>query len=84
MASKPDLSEFFKYSRPKRKPCAVGYALEQLGEHELAQLQAALNHDAGIITNAAVVQWLSARKHAATVSAVVNHRKGVCACADRA
>jgi hypothetical protein len=82
MASKPDLSEFFKYSRPKRKPCCVGYALEQLDEPQQTQLQAALSHDAGIITNAAVVQWLAARKHTATVSAVVNHRKGVCACAD--
>lgn len=80
MAAKPDLAEFFKYSRPKRKPCAVGFALGHLEEPEQTQLRVALDHDPGIITNAAVVQWLAARKIDATVASIVTHRKGTCAC----
>jgi hypothetical protein len=80
MAAKPDLSEFFKYSRPKKPPCKIGFSREQLGEEERAQLDAALNHDQGVITNTAIEQWLAARKQAVTVSAVVAHRKGRCSC----
>ena len=84
MASKQvDLSEFFKHSRPKKKPCAVGFALTQLDEAEQAQLVAACKHDPGLITNAAVQTWLSGRGHDASVSAIVAHRKGTCSCADQ-
>lgn len=84
MASKtqPDLSEFFKLSRPKRKPCSIGFALSQLKPADREQLQAALDTDQGIITNAAVEGWLKGRDLITTVSAVVNHRKGRCTCAE--
>lgn len=84
MASKPnvDLSEFFKYSRPRKKPCAVGYVISQLDESEQAQVQAACEQDAGLITNGAIAEWFTARKHEVNVSAVISHRKGKCSCGD--
>ena len=78
----PDLSEFFKLSRPKKKPCSVGFAKGQLSPEEAAQLDAAVATDAGIITAGAIVEWLQRREHVTTASAVVNHRKRVCSCAD--
>lgn len=80
--SSPDLSEFFRYSRPKKKPCAVGFALSQVNEKERAQLLAALATDQGIITAGAVQEWLAKRDHTATASAIVNHRKRICSCHD--
>lgn len=79
--NQPDLSEFFKLSRPKKKPCSVGWARSQLSQAEQAQLDAAIGTDQGIITNQAVVDWLGKRGHVTTVSATVNHRKRVCSCA---
>lgn len=79
-STQADLSEFFKLSRPKRKPCSIGFALSQLGEAEQSQLQAALATDQGIITNAAIEAWLKNRKYETTVSAVVTHRKEKCSC----
>ena len=78
-----DLSEFFRLSRPKKKPCSVAFAREQLTAAEQAQLDAALAQDTGIITAAAVQQWLAKRGHTTSTSAVSNHRRGVCTCADR-
>lgn len=78
----PDLTEFFKLSKPKRKPCSVGFALGRLQGDEHTQLVAALDVDQGIITNAAIEGWLKQRGHASTVSAIVNHRKGRCNCGD--
>lgn len=80
MTATPDLSEFFRLSRPKRKPCSIGHALSQLKDDERSKLQAALDTDQGIITNAAIEGWLAARKLQTTVSAVVTHRKGRCSC----
>lgn len=79
MAS-PDLSEFFKLSRPKSKPCPVAFAITQLSADEQAQLEAALGHDVGIITNAAIRDWFKARGHVLTDAAVGVHRRGTCAC----
>jgi hypothetical protein len=79
---KQDLSEFFKYSKPKKPPCKVGFAADQLGEDEKAQLEAALGQDKGLITNSAIEQWLGARNHQVTVSSIVSHRKGTCSCND--
>lgn len=76
----PDLSEFFRLSRPKKKPCSVGWARTQLSDDEQTQLDAAIATDQGIITNQAIVDWLAKREHVTTVSATVNHRKGVCSC----
>lgn len=79
-AAQADLSEFFKLSRPKRKPCSIGFAFSQLPDVEQSQLQAALDTDQGIITNAAIEGWLKKRSLESTVSAVVTHRKGRCSC----
>lgn len=79
--AKPDLTEFFRYSQPKRRPCPVAFAVEQLDEGERTQLTAACATDQGIITNAAIEKWLSNRGHTASVSAIVVHRKGTCSCA---
>lgn len=81
-AAGPNLSEFFKLSRPKKKPCSVGYALGQLDDVEREQLTAALATDNGIITAAAIQQWLAVRDHTTTASAVTSHRKRVCSCVD--
>jgi len=78
--AKTDLSEFYKYSRPKKRPCALGFALDQLAASEQEQLKAALTTDSGLITAGSVQQWLAARKHEVTTSAVVAHRKGTCSC----
>jgi hypothetical protein len=80
LAAKPDLSEFFKHSRPKKKPCVVGFALDQLGPEEHAQLTAACAEDSGLITNSAIEKWLADRNHIASVSAIVSHRKRTCTC----
>ena len=80
--SKVDLSEFFKYSKPKRRPCPIGFANGQLPEGELEQLKAALAQDVGLITNTAIQQWLGGRGHDASISAITSHRKGVCNCGD--
>jgi len=79
-----DLTEFFKYSRPKKPPCKVGFAAEQIGADEKAQLQAALSEDKGLITNSAIQEWLGKRNHDVTVSSIVSHRKGTCSCNDSA
>lgn len=81
---KPDLSEFFKLSKPKRKPCAVGFAVEQLKPAERTQLAAAFEVGSGYITNAAISEWLAKRDQQANVSAIVSHRKGTCSCNDDA
>lgn len=80
----PDLSEFFKLSRPKKKPCVIGFAIteKKLKGEAIKQLDAACATDTNFITHGAIVQWLAARGVEATVSAVVNHRKGTCTCND--
>lgn len=89
MPSKPkapapqvDLSEFFKLSKPKKKPCTVGFALSQMAPADRQKLTAALAVDQGIITNGAIVEWVTSRKQETNVSAVVSHRKGSCTCHD--
>lgn len=82
MAAKPDLSEFYKLSRPKKKPCQLGFALAQLSDVESDQLKAALATDVSIITAAAVVEWLRPRGHDVTFARVTNHRRGSCSCND--
>lgn len=85
MAAKPDLSEFYRLSKPKSPPCQVGLILNgevtpQLKAPEAEQLKAALNTDSGIITASAVVQWLGERGHETNTNRVSNHRRGVCNC----
>lgn len=83
MATKgPDLSEFFALSRPKRRPCPLGFVFGTLDDAEAASLKAALDTDVSIITAAAVVDWLARRNHDVTFAAVTNHRKRRCSCND--
>lgn len=84
MADSPDLTEFFKLSRPKKPPCKVGFALSKLKGEQREQLRSAIDTDPGIITNAAIVEWMKPRGHVMHVAAVVSHRKGNCSCHDDA
>lgn len=77
-----DLSEFVKLSKPKRRPCAIATALTQLKPAAAAELKAAVALDQGIITNAAIEQWLGARGIQTTSQAVSSHRKATCTCHD--
>lgn len=82
MSTGPDLSEFFRLSKPKRKPCLVGFALTQLKKPERDQLEAALATDKGIITAAAVESWLRSRGHSTNIPAITSHRQERCTCYD--
>lgn len=82
MATKPDLSEFFKLSRPKRPPCRVGFVASQLPEEEADQLQAACATDAGIINAGAIQQWIVSRGHDVSVPGITAHRQGRCTCGE--
>ena len=75
-----DLSEFFKYSRPKKRPCQVGFVLDQLKPKERDQLVAACSHDKNVITGAAIREWLKARGFQINDAAISSHRRGVCSC----
>lgn len=80
----PDLSEFFKLSRPKKKPCVIGFAIaeKKIKGKEVEQLAAACDTDPNFITASSIVQWLAGRGVEANVSAVVAHRKKTCSCHD--
>lgn len=80
--SKPDLSEFYKYSRPKKPPCQVGHARLLLDPADQEALDAAVETDKGIITSGAIEHWLEARKHSVSVQAIAMHRAGRCTCVD--
>lgn len=83
-----DLSEFYKLSRPKKRPCIVAHLTDGMSARERKQLHAACAADPGVITNSAIVAWLE--RHDPTrgaagpisVSAVVSHRKNRCTCGD--
>ena len=78
----PDLSAFFRLSRPKKKPCALGFARTQIKPVEREQLDAACVTDNGIITASAIVEWLGQRGQTANTNNVVSHRKRMCSCYD--
>lgn len=80
MGKTPDLSEFFRLSKPKNRPCAVAYARKQIDGVEGEQLDAALSESEGFITNAAVRDWLAVRGHTVNAAAISVHRKGSCSC----
>lgn len=80
--SEPDLSEFYKLSRPKKPPCQVGHARSQLKPEEREQLDAALETDKGLITSGAVQHWLKARKQSVSVPAISAHRAERCTCSE--
>jgi hypothetical protein len=83
-AATPDLSEFYKYSRPKRPPCRVGHALTQLKPADRKAAEAALDQDKNLITAAAIVTWFEKRgiKDFNTSAALLGHRKHTCTCFD--
>lgn len=85
MTTKPDLSEFYRLSKPKKPPCQIGLILSgeitpKLKPEAREQLRAALDTDAGIITAGAVVAWLKERGHDTNANRISNHRRGVCTC----
>lgn len=75
-----DLTEFFKLSRPKQKPCAIIHAREVIEDTEREQLQAAFLADKNVITNAAIRDWLARRDFVVSDAAISAHRRGVCSC----
>lgn len=79
---KPDLSEFFKHSRPKKPPCKIGFLIDQqeLSPEEVEQLQAACDQDKGLITGGAIQKWLAERGHDTSIPAITAHRTKVCTC----
>lgn len=94
-AAQPDLTEFYKYSRPKRPPCRVGHALELIEKAEaegsktvskgdVKRMRAALDVDKNLITGAAIITWAQARgiETLTNVSPITNHRKHTCTCYD--
>lgn len=83
--AKPDLSEFYKLSKPKKPPCQVGLILAgdltpKLKDEELQALNAALDTDKSIITAGAVQGWLEARGHEVNTNRISNHRRKICSC----
>ena len=80
--TQPDLTEFYKYSRPKCPPCKIGVVLDFLRGETKKQLIAALEVDGSIITTSAIVTWIEKRKPEIPVTtvSVSNHRRKVCAC----
>lgn len=81
MATKtPDLSEFYRLSRPKKPPCQIGFIIDQLDADDADKLKAALSTDGGIITANAIVEWVGARGHETNAVRVTNHLRGVCTC----
>lgn len=85
MAPQPDLTEFYKLSKPRKPPCQLRLILEgeitpKLSADEGDQLRAACEADRGIITSAAIQAWLAAKGHEINVNRISNHRRGVCDC----
>lgn len=83
--SKPDLTEFYKLSSPKKPPCQIrlilaGELSPGLKAEETEQLAAACAADKNIVTGSAIVEWLKARGIETNVNRVSNHRRGVCDC----
>lgn len=83
--SKPDLSDFYALSKPKRPPCQIGLILAdefspKLDAEQKVQLEAALETDVGIITGAAIVAWLKDRGIDCNATRISNHRRGTCSC----
>lgn len=91
-----DLTEFYKYSKPKRPPCRIGHALATIRTSEsdsdnsdvkrgdAKKLEAALAQDKNLITSSAIVTWLEKRGICTITSAspITAHRRKSCTCYD--
>lgn len=90
MSSSVDLSEFYKYSRPKKPPCKIRAIYDALPPIQQEQLSAAVRENAGLITAGAIYTWLTQRlaenpklpQLEISNQNVVSHRKGMCTCDD--
>lgn len=80
-----DLTEFYRYSKPKKPPCKIGVALAKMKPQPRAQLTAALATDNSVITAMAVVTWLEKRVPELDYVAqnITSHRQGKCSCNDQ-
>lgn len=80
--SKPDLSEFYKLSRPDKPPCKVGAALDQLEDlTDRENCEAALDAGKDVITASAITKWFETRDITfVTFPAVASHRAKTCTC----
>lgn len=83
----PDLTEFYKYSRPKKPPCKVGIVLgtgSKLNKQARVDLVGALAIDNAIIPSRAIIDWLDARPTGLEFNPnnIASHRKGTCTCAE--
>lgn len=78
--SQPDLTEFYKLARPKKKKCHIRFVMDQLKDEEIVQLQAACEADPGIINTGAIRDWLAQRGHKVSIPAITNHRRETCTC----
>jgi hypothetical protein len=80
----PDLTEFYKYSRPKRPPCRVGHVLTQLKPADRKAVEAAFDQDKNLITGQAILTWFESReiKDFNSAAALQGHRKHTCTCYD--
>lgn len=89
--STPDLTEFYRYSKPKKPPCKIGLVLDKLGRTTKTQLVAALSTENTLITGTAILTWIE--KRADTLDGVASldinnnnvrsHREKKCTCYDR-
>lgn len=80
--SAPDISEFVRLSRPKRKPCGIGIIVPDLKPADRNALTLALEDTTGRVNTRGIREWFHRRGHTVTDNAIVNHRKGQCSCAD--
>lgn len=82
VTAKPDLSEFYKLSRPKSPPCKLGPVVAQLADTERAQWDAAAATDANVITNQALALWLErhVQGHQVNWQNCAYHRSRKCSC----
>lgn len=87
MTKEPDLTEFYELSTAKgrKRICPIGVILPQLDAEAQEQLRAALATDQGLISNAAIDNWLKPRakdwKALGQWQIVRVHREGRCSCA---
>lgn len=81
--SQPDLSEFYKLSKPKKPPCQVGNVLMNLEGQEAEEFAAALATDNNVITNSAISAWLKQHGQGdVNTQRISVHRRKACTCAN--